>query len=203
MKCGIFSRGNIFLLASGWVLNESAAFAEDLHDVKPPLSLPSYDWIWLVVLFTVLALACVYFWNKTRRRRAVMARSPDIVVTPWERAYQRLDSLANGNLLQDGQWEAYYLTLSDIIRRYFEERFEIRAPEMTSEEFLMSLRGFPQLSGSANNILKEFLDSCDMVKFARYLPQEAEAQKTTLLGRRLVDETKPNENVLNKNDHGV
>ncbi|MBI5416079.1 MAG: hypothetical protein HZA29_04615 [Candidatus Omnitrophica bacterium] len=203
MKVKNFNRRMVLLPALQWLTEGKTGFAEDLRDVKPPLVLPSYGWIWLVVFFVVLKVASVYCWNKTRRRRAAMIPKPGVVLAPWERAYQRLESLANGNLLRDGQWETYYLTLSDIIRRYFEERFEIRAPEMTSEEFLVSLRGFPQLSGAANNILKEFLDSCDMVKFARYLPQAAEAQKTTLLGRRLVDETKPNENVLNKDAHGV
>ena len=203
MKPGDLNRRIICLLTLGGIASGGAGFAEDLRDVKPPVALPSYDWIWLVVFFIVLTLVSIYFWNKTRQRRSAMIPKPGIILTPWERAYQRLDSLAGGNLLRDGQWEAYYLTLSDIIRRYFEERFEVRAPEMTSEEFLVSLRGFAQLSGAANNVLKEFLDSCDMVKFARYLPQMTEAQKTTLLGRRLVDETRPNENALNKDAHGV
>lgn len=168
-------------------LQGSAAFAEDIRDVKPPVEF-SARWIFLLIgLGVILLMVLAYFFYRRYRQRP-KASAP--VKTPWEKAYERLDALLKSDLPARGKWAQYYLALSDIVRRYFEERFNIRAPEMTSEEFLMSLRNFDGLPAESKNLLEEFLGVCDMVKFAKHSPGLTEGQKHTALARRLVDETK-------------
>ena len=53
-----------------------------------------------------------------------------------------------------------------IIRRYLEDRFELRAPELTTEEFL-TVAGTPVLlSHEHQKLLRDFLRQADLVKFA-------------------------------------
>lgn len=165
------------------------AFAQDIRDVKAPVEFPAYRVAVFIVLAIIFCVGLAYLLYRRYQRR-ISSRPKIPAKTPWERAHERLDTLVHSGLLSAGQWEQYYLTLSDIIRRYFEERFEIRAPEMTSEEFLVSLRNFTGLTDPSKALLQEFLTASDMVKFAKYSPDAAQAENDTALARRLVDETR-------------
>jgi hypothetical protein len=81
--------------------------------------------------------------------------------------------------------------VSDTVRQYLEERFNFRAPERTTEEFLHELKATDLLLADQKDSLGEFLSVCDMVKFARYEPGEPELQALYESAVRLVDETEP------------
>jgi len=92
------------------------------------------------------------------------------------------------------EWNRYYTELSDIVRRYLENRFNLRAPEMTTEEFLNSVKDNKVLSYEHKSLLRDFLSHCDLVKFARYEPDEKEASLSFESAKRLIDQTKPETN---------
>ena len=83
-----------------------------------------------------------------------------------------------------------YIELSDIVRHYLENRFILRAPEMTTEEFLDKLKDTDMLSYDQKILLKDFLFHCDLVKFARYGPTEKEIDSSFKSAENLVDQTK-------------
>jgi hypothetical protein len=163
---------------------------EEIRDIKPPLDIPNaWGWIWPVLglLLLVIAAAWVLRWYLKRpkaEKKEVLAP-----ISSWERAYARLDSLRAKGLMERAYLKPFYSELSDIIRQYLEERFAINAPEMTTEEFLGSLKTSPVLNDSQQQLLKEFLLTCDMVKFAKFQPTQAEAQNSYNLARLLVDRT--------------
>jgi len=76
---------------------------------------------------------------------------------------------------------------------YLEERFTFRAPERTTEEFLRELSGTDLLAKPQKESLGEFLQSCDLVKFAKYEPGEKELRELHGAALNLVEETKPAE----------
>ena len=102
----------------------------------------------------------------------------------------RLQDLRGRHLAEQGEYQAYYVELSGIIRRYIEERFSIRAPEMTTEEFLRSLGSSAQLESEHRQLLADFLNACDMVKFARYGPSLKEAEEAMGSAEKFVAETR-------------
>ncbi|HBO97176.1 MAG TPA: hypothetical protein DE315_01795 [Candidatus Omnitrophica bacterium] len=165
-------------------------YAQDIRDIKPPVAFPA-PWMLLLIALAVILLAGIaHLVYQRYQRQRVQAVNKIIAKTPWEKAYERLEELRKSDLLARGQWEQYYLILSDIVRRYFEERFSVRAPEMTSEEFLTSLKNFGGLAPESKVLLEEFLVVCDMVKFAKHAPDAAAGEKNADLARRLIDETK-------------
>ena len=83
--------------------------------------------------------------------------------------------------------------LSDIVRRYLENRFNLRAPEMTTEEFLNGVKDNKALSYEHKSLLREFLLHCDLVKFAKYEPPEKEADLSFKSAKELIDQTKGEE----------
>jgi hypothetical protein len=89
------------------------------------------------------------------------------------------------------QPKEFCILVSDIIRWYLEERFDFHAPERTTEEFLNELSASNVLAPDQKESLVEFLNRCDLVKFARYEPSEPELRDLHSAAVRLVEETEP------------
>jgi hypothetical protein len=61
---------------------------------------------------------------------------------------------------------------------------------MTTEEFLNTLKDSKVLNAGRKILLKDFLSHCDMVKFAKYLPDEKEIEASYGSAKRFIDETR-------------
>ena len=184
----VFSQ--FILLFSVTLLLAGEIFAEGLRDVKPPLAYP-LSIIFLAAFFCLLLLALILVWLLfKRRRREVM---PTQQLSPWENAVAQLRELEKQGLVAAGQWDRYYSQLTDILRNYIEEQLSIRAPEMTTEEFLQHLQRSAQLNPAQKASLRSFLESSDLVKFAKYAPDPSEAKKSFDLAVQFIQETKPKE----------
>ena len=164
----------------------SAASANDIRDIKPPVEIPN-GWAWLWVMLGVLAVAAVLFvvWKWRRKRLANMPIEPP--VPAHVRAKHKLEEA----LALISQPKPFCILVSDTIRTYLEERFTFRAPERTTEEFLYELQGTDLLAGEQKEKLGEFLESCDLVKFAKYEPGELKLRDLHSSAVRLVEETEP------------
>jgi hypothetical protein len=77
------------------------------------------------------------------------------------------------------------------LRSYLEERFQFRAPDRTTEEFLLDLQRTSLLDQAQKDSLGDFLQRCDLVKFARYEPTEAELRQLHAAALQLVLDTEP------------
>lgn len=162
------------------------ANATDIRDIGPPIVIPSgYEWLWWVLgafaVIGVLVALLVYF--LTRRKQ--IATPP--VIPPHIRAKQQLQSA----LTLIAQPKPFVIVVSDTLRLYLEERFNFRAPERTTEEFLNDLQRTDRLTRDQKDSLGQFLTNCDLVKFARYEPGEAELRDLHASAVRLVEETEP------------
>jgi hypothetical protein len=157
-----------------------------LRDIKPPVEIPSgWEWLWWV-LGAAAAGAFLYFaWRHWRRRRVQAALVPP--VPAHVRARKRLEEA----LALLAQPKPFCTLVSDTIRVYLEERFEFRAPERTTEEFLYELQGSRLLLPGQKDSLGGFLERCDLVKFAQYEPGEPELCELHASALRLVEETEP------------
>lgn len=150
--------------------------------IKPiagPVELPRTDrwWPYAVLGAILLAVACgaaVYLWR--RRHRATAAAAPRIPA--HELAFQQIEALLAEDLIGKGEYKLFYIRISDILRRYLENQFGLHAPERTTEEFLFELRYSSALAVEHRKLLGEFLNHCDLVKFAEHQPATAEIQQT-------------------------
>jgi hypothetical protein len=166
--------------------NQTASLANDIRDIKPPLDIPNY-WMWLWIgLAAVVVIAVIFFvWRWWQKRGAQIAFVPP--VPAHIRAKQKLEEA----LALISQPKPFVIAVSDAARAYLEERFEFRAPERTTEEFLRELSGTDLLVKEQKNSLGNFLASCDLVKFAKYEPREPELRELHGSAFRLVEETEP------------
>lgn len=174
------------------------AIADGLRDIKPPVFFgsgraPFIKILAVIILLAALTALAVYLYRKFINRQDEEAAAPE--KPPHVKAYEALEALKAKGLISAGRIKEYYVELSNIIRHYIEERFIIKAPEMTTEEFLFALRDSGTLTGSHKNLLKEFLTMCDIVKFAKYGPAEEEIRGNFNSAWHFVDETKEPDNI--------
>ena len=108
----------------------------------------------------------------------------------YDEAVARLRDLENGGPPDDAAADAWFVALSAIVRRYLEQRYEIRAPELTTEEFLQVATARPELSADHRGLLRSFLERCDRVKFAGYRPDADESLATLKAARGFIEDTR-------------
>lgn len=164
----------------------SNAPVADIHGIKPPVEIASvWFWIWLGLACLVLA-AGVYFWWRWNRKKQSQVK-PVPVIPPHRRAKEKLTRAL------DFIHEPYKFcgAVSDTLREYLEERFDLHAPERTTEEFLIELNTSMTLDAVQKARLEAFLNQCDLVKFARAEPVEAELRALHGAALSLVEETEP------------
>src|SRR5450432_736132 len=138
-------------------------FAQDFHDISPPVD---YSLIptWLIFALSFLALAIVglIVWQIVRWRR----RQPKHIETPRERALKLLE-LARVEIETVSPYQ-FSIRVSDILRRYVTEQFHLPLTRQTSVEFLEALARTSACSEDECSLLGDFLNRCDLIKFARY-----------------------------------
>ena len=177
--------------------NSPTALANDIRDIKPPIEIPNgWEWLWWTLGVVVFLTALILLWRYVHRRMTQVSLTPP--VPAHVRAKQKLEEA----LALISQPKPFVIAVSDAARTYLEERFQFRAPERTTEEFLRELAGTDLLAGEQKESLGGFLESCDLVKFAKYEPGESELHALHDSAVKLVEETEPKE-IPNAENHAT
>ncbi len=168
--------------------------AGDIRDIKAPLIPPrNYNQYIKLALIIVLVIAVVFlviYYIKRRKAGKTLLPARQKPQRPaHEVALEALEALAQSDLLASGKIKEYYIQISDIIRKYIENRFFIYAPEMTTTQLLEKMEQ-EKLDKLYIDMTREFLDSCDLVKFAKYIPEEKETNIVTQLAFDFVNQSK-------------
>ncbi len=98
-------------------------------------------------------------------------------MSPVERAMYELDVLLRKGLPGRGFYKDFYVELTMVVRRYIERCHSVKAPNLTTDEFLQAAKDNPAFSPEALAGLRQFLESADLVKFAgvEATPETADA----------------------------
>jgi hypothetical protein len=165
------------------LLHAAANATNDIRGIKPPVEIPNeWAWLWWTLAAALLITVALASWLLLRKK---MAQPPPLAIPAHVRAKQKLAEA----LAFIGDPNPFCTAVSNTIRLYLEERFDLRAPERTTEEFLIELRSSRHLTPDQKQSLGAFLESCDLVKFARFEPTEASLRELHDAALRLVDET--------------
>jgi hypothetical protein len=161
----------------------------DVRDIKPPVEVPrDYRPLWwggaVLLLLGLLGVGLYWILNRKRGEGVEPLRPADEVA---QEAFLRLRA---ARLIEKGRYEEYYVRLSAIVRRYLEGRFGLKAPEMTTEEFLQIAQRNPTLAAAQRSSLGHFLSEADLVKFARHVPTDEDAERAYSAARQFVETTR-------------
>jgi hypothetical protein len=164
----------------------NAAPDDDIDDIRPPyFYLGTWNsWWWLALALLVLLILAAIFFALFRPGRQLSAKSA------YELALEKLEQ-ARGLIREDNPMP-YAVMVSETIRSYLGQRFQSPSTRRTTEEFLRQMdsdRSTPL--AEHRDLLREFLQSCDLVKFARYQPHLAELEHVQQRACDFVLATKP------------
>lgn len=157
------------------LLSQSMAtllLAEEFHDIAPPVDYSLISpWLIFLAVFVALTVIGLVIWFVAKSLRRPTPPQP-----PRERALALLEQIRTQ--ITAIKPYAFSIRVSDILRRYVTEQFGLPVTRQTSFEFLNGLRGSSPFSEDEKSLLEDFLNRCDLIKFARY---EATAADSELL----------------------
>jgi hypothetical protein len=153
------------LLAAGFCATAMAVDPpEDIRDIRGPKFVhPAWLYPALLSAGVLLAFSAYGVWRWRRR-----AQTPRTLL-PFEVALRRLEEIRP--LMFSSTAREFGIAVSDIVRSYIEQKFNITATQRTTEEFLQDLLKSSNASLDRHRLLlSEFLHQCDLVKFAGVSP---------------------------------
>ena len=166
-----------------------------LEDIEGVVEIPketSLWWLWALLALIPLAIPLTWWLLRRKRIRALVR----IFKPAHEVAYAHLRTLVAENLVDAGRIKEFYERISGILRYYIEDRFDLHAPERTTEEFLSELQRTDILAASDKDVLADFLTHCDLVKFARHAPTNEQIQRTFDLVKDFIERTKSDQRMV-------
>jgi hypothetical protein len=170
---------------------------QKLFDIKPVIEVekPSEGfpmWIVYVLLGLLLLGVLLYFlfFRKTKAERAAENK-----LAPFEEAIQHLAQLDTEGLLAANEYKKYYSELTDVLKKYLDEKVYDNALESTSDELIEQLEllrdsGKLPISKEAIAELSSVLKTSDLVKFAKSQPDEGTARVDRNTIEKMLHETK-------------
>ncbi len=158
---------------------------EDIDDIRPPFFfLHSWLWLWLALGLVGVIVLLILLWNWLK---PVKLLSPK---TAYDLALEKLQKARA--LLQEGNPMPYAIMVSETVRDYLGQRFQAPSTRRTTEEFLGQMEADSTTPlAEHRDLLRYFLQSCDLVKFARYQPTHTELEEVHERAVTFVTATKP------------
>lgn len=167
--------------------------AGQARDLKPVMNVPyTLAEILMFAGILVALAAATYFvyryYRKKQHTEVVDTRLP-VLKAAHVVAYEALGALKEKRLWQQGKVKEYHSELTEILRRYLEDRFGLMALEETTGEIIDGLRRMkllPRIIGDVEDVLVR----ADLVKFAKHKPEIGEHDASMKTVYDVVERTK-------------
>ena len=134
----------------------------DIHEIAPPVD---YSLVppWVIYASVGLGLAVLGLIAWWIRKRALR---PKPIRSARERALDGLNQIERE--IETMTPYQFSIAVSDILRGYVTEQYQLPVTRQTSFEFLSMLAKRSPFSDDDKSLLEGFLSRCDLIKFARY-----------------------------------
>ena len=178
----------------GLLLNVQSIILEEgaeLADIKQPMQAPigwSDIWPWLagiLILALIIYLLIKYVFNKKEK---VKIKKPKMIIPADITALKQLTTLEDAKFWQAGNIKEYHTKISEIIRRYTENRFDFIALELATDEIISELKS--KVNNEQLASITILLQRADLAKFAKSKPDEDENKESMQLAKHFVAQTK-------------
>jgi hypothetical protein len=172
--------------------------ATKLKDIKPPLN-EEFNWKWylnyiyfgigILVLVIVIVIVLRYYAKKNKQ---INLEPEKPKIPPHFTALAALEKIKADQVWREGKTKEYYSSISETIRAYIEDRFNVHALESTTDEIMTAFRS-QVIDKESKDKLQQLLTLSDLVKFAKMFPIEDEHNFTLQNGFDFVNGTKRDE----------
>lgn len=160
---------------------------DDIRPLKDVMDISGrFPAVYVVILIlTALAIFALIYLKKKKKEK----EQPVLPPKPAEEiAKDALKALKGMKLIEKGMVKEYYIRLSDILRAYIENRYRIFAMDRTTWELFQEMKS-RKIERRHMDRINDFLEECDMVKFAKYTPGEKETEEAYKRAEEIIDAT--------------
>ena len=144
--------------------------AENFHEIAPPVDY-SFVPTWLIFVASFIGLSLIGFVIWFLKRKGKPAVPPKL---PREIALEELDRISGE--IETMNPYLFSISVSGILRRYVTNQYALPLTRQTSVEFLTVLAKSSSFSPNDKSLLEDFLNRCDLIKFARYEATSADSR---------------------------
>jgi hypothetical protein len=150
------------------VFDENNKKNYQLKDIKGMLSITDPKTYFLVGILLLIFAGCFYYYfiYKKKVSEKIIKNLP-----AHELAFRRLNDLKNSDLLANNEIKNFYVLLTEIFREYLENRYLVEVLDKTTYEIFYKLKEI-EFDRTYLTEVREFLEESDLVKFAKYMPEE-------------------------------
>ncbi|MBC7474544.1 MAG: hypothetical protein H7263_09660 [Candidatus Sericytochromatia bacterium] len=158
---------------------------KEIEDIKPLEKINVFDTnlVIFIVIIVIVAIIGLYFLIKKLRR-------PEKDLLAHELAYKQLDALKKSKLDNQEETKEFYFNLSEIVRRYLKNRFEISALEKTSQALNKEIQNNHEIDKNQKIFINSFLEKTDFYKFTDAISSPDSAYQLFDNAYNFVNETK-------------
>lgn len=153
--------------------------ATKIKDIKTIFNEP-FNWKWYInylywgiglLLFILTIILITRYYTKRNLNKIIEPEKPKIPAHIT--ALASLEKIKLEQTWKEGHVKEYYSSISDTIRLYIEERYNVYALESTTDEIMTAFRT-QVVDQESKNKLQQLLQLSDLVKFAKLAPIESE-----------------------------
>lgn len=170
---------------------------EAITDIKPVMRPKIWWWgifRWILIALGIIAPTVGLYYLITKLGDKYndddKPVDPELLRPCDEVALEKLDSIKEAKIWQNGLHKQYFTDLTDVVREYIGRRFEVSSSEKTSNEILSEMK--PILTAAEQKELytrlEKMLHLADLVKFAKWTPAPDENEAALLSAYTLVKE---------------
>ena len=149
---------------------------------------------WAAAIVFLVVVPLIFAWRRylaRRTARLLEAARPVVPLRPAHlSAFDELDRIRSLGLIEKGKIKLFHELVSATIRNYMAARFSIDALEMTTWEVLAALENKLPGDDRLYDSFRNFLEACDLVKFAKYKPPLVQINSVFNLAYELVESTR-------------
>ena len=175
-------------------IDSTNAITDIKGNIEVPLTFMDYVeayWHYAAGLYGIMAIIMLLYYyfkhKKFKPKEEEIEKIPGIPA--HELALQRIINLEDKKMWQSGKFKEYHVRLSEIIREYLENRYNILALEQTTEEILADLKPI-RMDAEVRQNLKDLFQLMDLVKFAKQQPSSSENESAMVWSKELIQKTK-------------
>jgi hypothetical protein len=174
--------------------DSTATEVQPLKALVPAAKLWHRIALWTAAILLLVVLPLIYAWRRYLARRAAKLLEAAMPLTPGRPAhlvaFDELDRIKSLGLIEKGRIKLFHELVSASIRTFIAARFRVDSLEMTTWEVMIALEN--KLTGESllYERFRDFLEACDLVKFAKYKPPLVEINSVFNLAYDLVESTR-------------
>lgn len=168
---------------------------QSIFDIKSPIGEP-FSWkellpyiLWGLLAALVIAVV-IYVFIRIKKKKPIIPIPEKPKDPPFVVALNQLNELKDKKLWQKQLYKQYYSELTDILRIYLEEQFQIPAMESITPELIQHLKNHSFNDELIRN-MQSLLTTADFVKFAKATPLPDENDWHWKNAVQFVEQTKP------------